>query len=156
MTGDTRVWTRDLSICSRMLYHWAISPRDSTEDQHFQKSVIRSEWTTFAPQVLIIYAERRWRLDSNIDFPAIPWDAFWLTLSSWRMIAMCTACSFSGRDNRLSCQFLYRADRKYSKTMCEMRLVKRRLEIIFLLFCVLLKNILLLKEVRKLGLALKL
>ena len=24
--GDTRVWTRDLSICSRMLYHWAISP----------------------------------------------------------------------------------------------------------------------------------
>ena len=24
--GDTRVRTRDLSICSRMLYHWAISP----------------------------------------------------------------------------------------------------------------------------------
>ena len=24
--GDTRVWTRDLSDCSRMLYHWAISP----------------------------------------------------------------------------------------------------------------------------------
>ena len=24
--GDTRVWTGDLSICSRMLYHWAISP----------------------------------------------------------------------------------------------------------------------------------
>jgi hypothetical protein len=24
--GDTRVWTKDLSICSRMLYHWAISP----------------------------------------------------------------------------------------------------------------------------------
>ena len=24
--GDTRVWTRDLSQCSRMLYHWAISP----------------------------------------------------------------------------------------------------------------------------------
>ena len=25
-TGDTRSWTTDLSICSRMLYHWAISP----------------------------------------------------------------------------------------------------------------------------------
>ena len=25
-TGDTRNWTRDLSICSRMLYPWAISP----------------------------------------------------------------------------------------------------------------------------------
>ncbi len=24
--GDTRDWTWDLSICSRMLYHWAISP----------------------------------------------------------------------------------------------------------------------------------
>ena len=24
--GDTRVWTRDLSQCSRMLYHWAVSP----------------------------------------------------------------------------------------------------------------------------------
>ena len=27
-SGDTRVWTGDLSICSRMLYHWAISPPD--------------------------------------------------------------------------------------------------------------------------------
>ena len=26
--GDTRVWTGDLSICSRMLYHWAISPHN--------------------------------------------------------------------------------------------------------------------------------
>ena len=26
--GDTRVRTGDLSICSRMLYHWAISPDD--------------------------------------------------------------------------------------------------------------------------------
>ncbi len=25
-SGDTRDWTRDLSIYSRMLYHWAISP----------------------------------------------------------------------------------------------------------------------------------
>ena len=25
--GCTRVWTGDLSICSRMLYHWAIPPR---------------------------------------------------------------------------------------------------------------------------------
>ena len=24
--GGTRVWTGDLSICSRMLYHWAIPP----------------------------------------------------------------------------------------------------------------------------------
>ena len=24
--GDTRSWTTDLSICSRLLYHWAISP----------------------------------------------------------------------------------------------------------------------------------
>ena len=24
--GGTRIWTRDLSICSRMLYHWAIPP----------------------------------------------------------------------------------------------------------------------------------
>ena len=25
--GDTRIWTMDLSDCSRLLYHWAISPR---------------------------------------------------------------------------------------------------------------------------------
>ena len=24
--GDTRIWTMDLSDCSRLLYHWAISP----------------------------------------------------------------------------------------------------------------------------------
>ena len=38
MIGDTRVWTRDLSICSRMLYHWAISPTYSCEGCHFPKS----------------------------------------------------------------------------------------------------------------------
>ena len=26
MLGDTRIWTMDLSDCSRLLYHWAISP----------------------------------------------------------------------------------------------------------------------------------
>ena len=25
-SGDTRIWTMDLSDCSRLLYHWAISP----------------------------------------------------------------------------------------------------------------------------------
>ena len=24
--GGTRIWTKDLSICSRLLYHWAIPP----------------------------------------------------------------------------------------------------------------------------------
>ena len=24
--GDTRIWTKDLPDCSRLLYHWAISP----------------------------------------------------------------------------------------------------------------------------------
>ena len=28
--GGTRVWTGDLSICSRMLYHWAIPPLVAT------------------------------------------------------------------------------------------------------------------------------
>ena len=28
--GGTRIWTGDLSICSRMLYHWAIPPDDET------------------------------------------------------------------------------------------------------------------------------
>ena len=31
--GDTRVRTGDLSICSRMLYHWAISPWKLTIDK---------------------------------------------------------------------------------------------------------------------------
>ena len=26
LRGGTRSWTKDLSICSRMLYHWAIPP----------------------------------------------------------------------------------------------------------------------------------
>ncbi len=26
LLGDTRIWTRDLPDCSRVLYHWAISP----------------------------------------------------------------------------------------------------------------------------------
>ena len=29
--GGTRIWTGDLSICSRMLYHWAIPPRCVTK-----------------------------------------------------------------------------------------------------------------------------
>ena len=29
--GGTRSWTMDLSICSRMLYHWAIPPHISTK-----------------------------------------------------------------------------------------------------------------------------
>ena len=29
--GDTRIWTMDLSDCSRLLYHWAISPRPMLE-----------------------------------------------------------------------------------------------------------------------------
>ena len=28
--GDTRIWTMDLSDCSRLLYHWAISPCHAT------------------------------------------------------------------------------------------------------------------------------
>ena len=24
--GDTRIWTKDLPDCSRLLYHWALSP----------------------------------------------------------------------------------------------------------------------------------
>ena len=28
--GDTRIWTMDLSDCSRLLYHWAISPSHAT------------------------------------------------------------------------------------------------------------------------------
>ena len=31
--GDTRDWTRDPSDCSRMLYHWAISPSISWIDE---------------------------------------------------------------------------------------------------------------------------
>ena len=33
--GDTRSWTKDLSICSRMLYHWAISPLREREMEFF-------------------------------------------------------------------------------------------------------------------------
>ena len=33
--GDTRNWTRDLSICSRMLYPWAISPSVSRSGNLF-------------------------------------------------------------------------------------------------------------------------
>ena len=35
LKGDTRIWTMDLSDCSRLLYHWAISPG-------LQKPVFRS------------------------------------------------------------------------------------------------------------------
>ena len=42
--GDTRVWTRDLSICSRMLYHWAISP---TETLDFLREFISARRNSF-------------------------------------------------------------------------------------------------------------
>ena len=34
MLGDTRIWTMGLSDCSRLLYHWAISPADDVEYFH--------------------------------------------------------------------------------------------------------------------------
>ena len=34
LVGDTRSWTKDLPDCSRMLYHWAISPLSSTRLWH--------------------------------------------------------------------------------------------------------------------------
>ena len=34
--GDTRIWTMDLSDCSRLLYHWAISPRLQLEERFAQ------------------------------------------------------------------------------------------------------------------------
>ena len=36
--GDTRIWTMDLSDCSRLLYHWAISP-DSVSRDNVGKSI---------------------------------------------------------------------------------------------------------------------
>ena len=42
MQGDTRSWTKDLSICSRMLYHWAISPlRERDMEFFFLKQLLR-------------------------------------------------------------------------------------------------------------------
>ena len=38
--GDTRVWTRDLSDCSRMLYHWAISPLNTDSITSLQTRAI--------------------------------------------------------------------------------------------------------------------
>ena len=38
-TGDNRIWTGDLSICSRMLYHWAISPSVSIIDVNIKCSM---------------------------------------------------------------------------------------------------------------------
>ena len=43
LLGDTRIWTRDLPDCSRVLYHWAISPNDIL--LHRQK-VLNREWST--------------------------------------------------------------------------------------------------------------
>ena len=55
--GDTRVWTRDLSICSRMLYHWAISPLVAS-------SILRRYELT-----LEIFYKSRWLLSSVIESP---------------------------------------------------------------------------------------
>ena len=35
--GDTRIWTMDLSDCSRLLYHWAISPPAVTGGGHMAR-----------------------------------------------------------------------------------------------------------------------
>ena len=36
--GGTRVWTGDLSICSRMLYHWAIPPISPLSQVHISNT----------------------------------------------------------------------------------------------------------------------
>ena len=56
--GDTRIWTMDLSDCSRLLYHWAISPRLQLEERFAQghepwdmDSVIFNFWSNTASVV---------------------------------------------------------------------------------------------------------
>ena len=39
LLGDTRIWTMDLSDCSRLLYHWAISPYDENNVSSEERQV---------------------------------------------------------------------------------------------------------------------
>ena len=50
--GGTRVWTGDLSICSRMLYHWAIPPVNWTMQYiiYFQKQYFKN----LVPEIMLI------------------------------------------------------------------------------------------------------
>jgi hypothetical protein len=41
--GPTQIWTGDLSICSRLLYHWAISPETPLENTGFEPVASRMQ-----------------------------------------------------------------------------------------------------------------
>ena len=68
--GDTRIWTMDLSDCSRLLYHWAISPRLLYVDTR-QVTFVESHLTLGATRS----AQRRWYNGQHSCLPS-SWSGF--------------------------------------------------------------------------------
>ena len=66
MSGDTRIWTMDLSDCSRLLYHWAISPAvtvklTSVRQWREMYSCVHSRYTlTACSFILETTVEQQW------------------------------------------------------------------------------------------------
>ncbi len=55
-TGGTWIWTRDLLICSQMLYHWAIPPINSIKKQNKINYILhwKKHQLPFKVRILII------------------------------------------------------------------------------------------------------
>ena len=77
--GDTRSWTKDLSICSRMLYHWAISPlREGEMEFFFFETTITWQNTRrhiLSPWIRYLY----WGLEYKIF--EFDYDIKWISLN---------------------------------------------------------------------------
>ena len=71
--GGTRSWTMDLSICSRMLYHWAIPPHISTKVLKYLRISMVTKYPKDKFQKLSIWTLKRilggtrsWTMDLSI------------------------------------------------------------------------------------------
>ena len=73
--GGTRIWTGDLSICSRMLYHWAIPPRCVTKGKlalyNGARVCARAQWrlapsSIYTPKFTFLSAFHKYRAQHSL------------------------------------------------------------------------------------------
>ena len=66
-SGDTRIWTMDLSDCSRLLYHWAISPQCSLTETEKQVAVSSQLYALWQSHLVV----KMWKSLKYLETPEL-------------------------------------------------------------------------------------
>ena len=72
ISGDTRSWTKDLPDCSRMLYHWAISPSVLAGSYRKLNKVVISTFTSMSFLAKIWWNIEQKSVLSEMGFEPMP------------------------------------------------------------------------------------